>query len=200
MSSLPKKRITPEEYLAIERRAETKSEYYKGEMFAMTGASRAHNLITVNLASELRNRLKGRRCETFASDMRVKVSRSGLYTYPDVVVVCGEPRFEDDRADTLLNPTLIAEVLSPTTESYDRGRKFDHYQSLNSLKEYVLVSQDRFSVDLFRRQPDGDWVVTGIKDASQVVRFTSLNCEVPMSEIYRQVDLPAGSSDLGAVE
>ena len=195
MSSLPKKRISPEEYLAIERQAQTKNEYYNGEMFAMTGATSSHNLITVNLASELRNRLRDRNCRTFAVDMRVKVSRSGLYTYPDVVVVCGEARFEDERADTLLNPTLIVEVLSPSTESYDRGRKFDHYQSLNSLKEYVLISQDRFSVDVFRRQPDGDWLVSGIKDPSQVVRLTSFNCEVPMSEIYRQVDLPAAASE-----
>src|SRR5919198_4874617 len=118
---------TPEEYLALERAARHKSEYVNGRIYALAGASRAHNLIVVNVSAELRAQLRGRPCETYASDMRVKVSQTGLYTYPDVVVVCGEPRFEDAQVDTLLNPTVIIEVLSESTESYDRGEKFAHY-------------------------------------------------------------------------
>src|SRR6266536_2639921 len=124
MSSLPKQRFTPEQYLALEREAEYKSEYYDGEIFAMSGASRAHNLVTVNIATQLNLQLKGRPCETYVGDMRVKVSPTGLYTYPDIVVVCGEPVFEDGQADTLVNPTVLIEVLSPTSEDYDRGRRF----------------------------------------------------------------------------
>ena len=143
MPAMPKPLLTPEEYLARERRAETKSEYLRGEVFAMAGASRAHNLIASNAAGELRQQLRDRPCEVYPSDMRVKVSPSGLYTYPDVTVVCGEPQFEDAEVDTLLNPKVLVEVLSPSTADYDRGGKFTHYRRLPSLQEYVLISQDR---------------------------------------------------------
>ena len=140
MSSLPKARFTPEEYLALERQAEYRSEFFHGEIFAMAGASREHNLIAGNVSRELGNQLKGRPCETYQSDMRVKVSDTGLYTYPDVVVACGELAFEDDEVDTLLNPTLLIEVLSESTESYDRGKKFGYYRTIQSLAEYLLVA------------------------------------------------------------
>src|ERR1017187_5873973 len=157
MSTLPKTYLTPEQYLEIERKAEFKSEYYQGEMFAMAGARWAHNLILLNLASELRQQLRSRPCSVTSSDMRVRVNAKGLYTYPDVVVVCGEPQFLDERRDTLLNPTLIVEVLSESTEQYDRGRKFEHYRPLESLAEYLLVSSERVSVERYTRQPDGSW-------------------------------------------
>src|ERR1700750_1609066 len=123
MSTQPNRYLTPEEYLSIERKAEGRSEYLKGEMFAMVGASRAHNLIVTNLTRELSQQLKGKPCEVYPNDMRVRIPAMGLYTYPDVVVACGTPLFEDDHVDTLLNPTLIVEVLSESTESYDRGKK-----------------------------------------------------------------------------
>ena len=140
MSSQIQKHYTPEEYLALERQAQYKSEYYAGEIFAMAGASRWHNLIVTNVLRELSLQLKGRPCTTYPSAMRVKISPTGLYTYPDVTVVCGAARFEDTQQDTLLNPTLIVEVLSESTEAYDRGGKFAHYRKLNSLLEYVLIT------------------------------------------------------------
>ena len=135
MSAVPKPYLTPQEYLARERRAETKSEYLRGGVFAMSGASRNHNLVATNVAAELRQQLRDRDCEVHQSDMRVKISSTGLYTYPDVTVVCGEPEFEDEEVDTLLNPKVIVEVLSPSTADYDRGGKFTHYRRLPSLRE-----------------------------------------------------------------
>src|SRR6266404_1708800 len=154
MSSVPKTFLTPEQYLEIERKAEFKSEYFQGEMFAMAGAREAHNLIALNLAAALHPQLRARPCRAYISDMRVRVSATGLYTYPDILVVCGEPQFLDERRDTLLNPNLIVEVLSPSTEAYDRGRKFEHYRSVESLSEYLLVSSERIIAELFTRQPD----------------------------------------------
>src|SRR5437868_8492820 len=141
MSSQPKTLLTPEEYLAIERKAEYRSEYLNGEMFAMTGASRKHNLIALNIAGELRQQLKSKPCEAYVNDMRVRIPATDLYTYPDVTVVCGDPEFEDAFIDTLLNPTLLIEVLSESTESYDRGKKFGYYRTIQSLAEYLLVAQ-----------------------------------------------------------
>ncbi|MCG9129442.1 Uma2 family endonuclease, partial [Candidatus Poribacteria bacterium] len=138
---------TPEEYLIKERSADFKSEYRDGDIVAMPGASRQHNLITVNISSGLHIQLIDRSCEVYTNDMRVKVSDTGLYTYPDVVVVCEEPNFEDNNFDTLLNPTVIVEVLSPSTETYDRNEKFTSYQTLESLQEYILVSQNNKVVE-----------------------------------------------------
>jgi len=188
MSTLPKKRYTPEEYLALERQAEHKSQYYDGEIFAMAGASRRHNLIAMNIGSELRTRLRGRPCEVYGSDMRVKVSPTGLYTYPDVVVVCGEPRFEDDHEDTLLNPTLIVEVLSPSTEDYDRGRKFAHYRRIESLAEYVLVAQQEHHVERFRRQETGEWVLRETDRPDDTLALASIDCELALVEVYDKVE------------
>jgi Uma2 family endonuclease len=148
-------RLTEAEYLEIERTAEWKSEFFNGEMFAMAGATPEHVLIAGNVAAELRLQLRGRPCRVYPVDLRVKVSDTGLYTYPDVVVVCGEPRFDELRGDTLLNPTLIVEVLSSSTEAYDRGDKFAHYRRLDSLQEYVLVAQDRCRIERFLRQKEG---------------------------------------------
>src|SRR5271165_4915242 len=160
-SAAPKKRYTPQEYLALERQAAYKSEYLDGNIIAMAGASREHNLITGNLGRSIGNQLEHRPCETYASDMRVLVSKTGLYTYPDVSVVCGDALFLDDEKDTLLNPTVIVEVLSPTTEMYDRGKKSGHYRRLASLREYVLVAQDEVHVERYLRQGD-DWLLTDL--------------------------------------
>jgi Uma2 family endonuclease len=179
-------RVSPEEYLAIERQADTKSSYIDGEIIPMPGASRVHNLIMLSLGGELRARMKGRACEVFASDMRVLVSDSGMYTYPDIVVVRGQPQLLDNHFDTLLNPTVIIEVLSSSTESFDRGRKLQNYQRLDSLCEYILVSQDEPLVERMVRNGDS-WSLTEFRGLDAIVRFESLDCEVASSEIYDRV-------------
>lgn len=186
MSAEPIRLLTPEEYLAIERAAETKSEYLDGQMFAMAGASRDHVLITGNLGSLLRDQLRPRGCRTYTSDLRVAVGATGLYTYPDVVVVCGEERFEDAEVDTLLNPTLLVEVLSPSTESYDRGRKFDHYRALESLREYVLVSQSEAKVERYTRQEDGTWNYAVAEGLGSVLQLPGAGCELRLADVYDQ--------------
>ncbi len=187
MSTVPKTDLSHAEYLRRERAADYKSEYYKGEMFAMAGASRKHNLIAGNLVREFGNELKLRSCEVYPSDMRVKVDPTGLYTYPDVVVVCDEPKLEDEHFDTLLNPTLLVEVLSDSTESYDRGPKFKQFRRIGSLKEFVLVAQDRISVECYVRRSDDTWTLRDYDAIEEIVRFESLGVEVAMEEIYRRV-------------
>jgi len=192
---------TPTEYLRRERGALQKSEYREGQVLAMAGASRAHNLIAGNIYAELRQQLRGGPCEVYVADMRVKVSRSGLYTYPDVVAACGEIRFEDDASDTLVNPTLIIEVLSPTTEAYDRGEQFAHYRRLEALREYLLLSQDRVRAEHYVR--DGDrWVLTEASALGDVLTFPSMGCSVRLADVYDRVQLsplpPAEPSERGA--
>ena len=189
MNPQPKPRLTPEDYLAIERSAEFKSEYFDGEIFAMAGASRAHNSIVLNTGSEIRQHLKNRSCKAYVNDMRVKVNPTGLYAYPDVIVVCGKEQFEDTHLDTLLNPTLIIEVLSDSTEAYDRGRKFEHYRHLDSLVEYVLIAQQRPHVESFRRQSDQHWLLTECSGLDATLRLQSIDCDLALAEIYAKVEL-----------
>jgi Uma2 family endonuclease len=189
MSSPLKKRFTPEEYLAIERQAQPKSEYLNGEIFAMSGASPRHVLIVTNVVAQLAVQLKQHLCTVFSTDLRVKVSPTGLYTYPDVVVVCGQLQFDDDQKDTLLNPTLIVEVLSESTEDYDRGRKFEHYRALDSLMEYVLIAQDKFHVEHFLRQSGGHWLLSETNRLEDTMRLTSIGCDLVLAEVYDKVDL-----------
>ncbi len=191
--ALAKKYYTPDEYLELEREAEYKSEYIDGQVYAMTGASRAHNVITSNINRVIGTVLLNRPCEVYSADMRVNVSLSGVYVYPDVVVVCGEPYFEDREVDTLLNPTVIIEVLSPSTEPYDRGEKFTRYLQLRSLVDYVLVSQDRIRVEHYTRQGDEseEWTYATMSDLSNdVLRLASIECDVALTDIYRKVQLP----------
>lgn len=193
---------TPEEYLALERAAVEKSEYINGHIYpmqeseyvnrrtrAMAGASRRHNLIAGNLFGELHEQLKERPCEVYVSDMRVKVDPGGMYTYPDVTVVCGRPQFEDTQIDTLVNPTLIIEVLSPSTEAYDRGEKFAHYRGLVSLRDYLLVAQDRVHVEHYARQGE-QWVLSEIDDPAAILLLPSTDCVLPLSEVYDKVEFP----------
>ena len=180
---------TPEEYLAMERQATQKSEYVNGRIYAMTGASRAHNRVVLNLAAALHGQLRGGPCEAYVSDMRVKVSETGLYTYPDVVVACGEPRFEDAHVDTLIDPTAIIEVLSDSTEGYDRGAKFAHYRRLASLQEYVLIAQDTVRVERYVREGER-WVLTEIAGSAEALTLTSVGCTIPLRDIYERVELP----------
>ena len=186
--------LTPEEYIALERKAipdaETvRSEYMKGEIIAMSGASFAHNLITMNISARLHDRLRDSRCVVFANEMRVSIPSVKSYFYPDVGVVCGEPRFEDDVFDTLLNPIVIVEVLSPSTEAYDRGEKFSHYRQLQSLQEYVLVSQDKVHVDHYVRHAT-QWILTDFRELEQHLPLTSIQRELPLQEIYESVSFP----------
>lgn len=188
MASQPKTPYTPETYLEMDRGSEFKNEYFNGEIFAMTGASRKHSLITFNIALSLGPQLKGRQCEAYVSDMRVKVRSSGLYTYPDVIVICAEPEFEDEQKDTLLNPTLIVEVLSESTEAYDRGKKFEHYQTLKSLSDYILVAQETACVECYIRQGDGNWLYSAYEEIDDTIELASVRCALPLSEVYDKVE------------
>ena len=183
--------LTPKEYLAFERKATTKHEYLNGQIVAMSGASFAHNFITVNIATSLNVQLMEGECRVATSDMRVKVTEIDSYFYPDVVVVCGEPRAEDDTFDTLLNPVLIVEVLSPSTEGYDRGEKFDHYQQIVSLKDYILISQDEVRVEHYCRQ-ESEWLQSEFQGLEDVLSLLSIGCELRLSDIYRRVEVASG--------
>lgn len=193
MSTQPKTLLTEEQYLEIERKAEYKSEYFAGEMFAMAGAKEAHNLLVTNLVRELSQQLRERPCRVYSNDMRVRIPSSGLYTYPDVIAVCGEPNFRDEQRDTLLNPNLVVEVLSPSTEAYDRGRKFEHYRSIGSVSEYLLVSSDRIHVDLYTRQADGRFLLTSACGLEETLELESAGCWVTLSALYEKVEFaPSG--------
>jgi Uma2 family endonuclease len=189
MSPQVKAYYTPEEYLALERQAEDKSEYFNGEIFAMTGASRRHNLVTANVLASLHTQLRGRPCETYPGDMRVKVSPTGLYTYPDVVVVCNEPLFDDKQRDTLLNPTVLVEVLSESTASYDRGEKFEHYRRLGSLAEYLVAAQNKYHVEHYVRQPDNRWLLSETDDVRATIHLSSIECDLALADIYDKVEV-----------
>ena len=180
---------TPEEYLALERSAEVKSEYIDGQIVMMTGARKEHNTVTVNLVMHVGPRLRGGPCGIYAGDMRVRVADTDLYTYPDVIVVCGDPVFEDAELDTLLNPTVLFEILSPTTERYDRGEKFARYRRLASLREYVLVSQDRPRVEHYLRQGDV-WVFTAVDGLGAAVTLPTLDISVALRDIYERIEFP----------
>lgn len=177
---------TVEEYLAFERNAPYKNEFHDGQIYAMTGASRKHNLITINIARELSLQLKKRTCEAYGSDMRVKAAKAHSYHYPDAVVVCGAPEFEDACVDTLLNPTLLVEVLSPSTESYDRGGKFAHYRKIPTLREYLLVAQDQPSIERYVRQEDV-WILSEAIGLDATIPLESIDCTLSLREVYGKV-------------
>lgn len=188
MATVPKHYITPEEYLAIERKAEFRSEYFRGEMFAMAGASAKHNLIVLNAGATLREQLKPKPCVVYPSDLRVRIESSNLYTYPDLSVVCGEPKLDTDQGDVLLNPIVIVEVLSDSTEAYDRGKKFEHYRTIPTLKHYVLISQDRQSIDCFSVQADGTWVLSNCQGPEGSLHLDAIDCQLSAAEVYAKVE------------
>jgi Uma2 family endonuclease len=188
MSTQPKTLVTPEQYLEIERKAEYKSEYLNGEMFAMAGGRAPHNQIGANIIFELVRQTRQRQCIVYTSNQRVAIEATGLYTYPDAAVVCSEPRFLDKTRDTLLNPSLILEVLSPSTEAYDRGRKFAHYKKIDSLAEYLLISSEEMHADLFRRMPDGSWTVVSAEKPEDVLELPSIGCRLVMADVYEKVE------------
>jgi Uma2 family endonuclease len=187
MSTQPKPHFTVEEYLAIERAADYKSEYFEGEIFAMAGASRKHNLITLNVGSNSNQQLKERECEVYVSAMRVRVRATDLLTYPDVVVVCGEPQFNDEESDTLLNPTLIVEVLSKSTKNFDRGDKFEQYRTMESFSEYLLIAQDKIYAEQYIRQNTGDWLLKVFNQVEDTIQLASIQCRLPIGTIYSKV-------------
>ncbi len=191
MSAAPKHRFTVAEYLARERTAEHKSEFFNGEIFAMPGASPQLNIIKDNLIGEIGSALRGSPCRTFPSDQRVKVDRTGLFTYPDIVIVCGQPRYDADDPHTLVNPQVVIEVLSPTTEAYDRGAKFRHYQQLPSVREYVLVSQEQALIERFERQLDDRWLLTTFAGTAAEVSLGTVAVRFPMQAVYAGVELPS---------
>lgn len=189
MSTLPKSCLTPEEYLEIERAAETRSEYFQGEMFAMSGATLVHNRLVWRLSTLLDRALTARGCLGCANEMRVRVGDSTLYTYPDVVVACGELQFLDGCQDTLLNPSLIIEVLSPSTEAYNRGRKFDHYRSIKSLQEYLLISTELQKAELFTRQSPDRWLLTIAEGPAGAIDLQTAGYRLSLTDLYDGIDV-----------
>jgi Uma2 family endonuclease len=187
VSTLPKKSFTPEEYLELERKAEDKSEYYNGQILAMSGASRWHDRIVTQLAFLIERHLASKPCEAFSSGMRILAVPSGLYTYPDLSVACEEPQFTDSQVDTLTNPTLLVEVLSPSTESYDRGTKAKLYRAIPSLRELLIVSQDSYEVELYRRQPGGTWQLIEASGLDASIELQSIGYTLRLSELYEKV-------------
>jgi Uma2 family endonuclease len=179
--------LSPEQYLEIERAATTRSEYFNGRMYAMVGGKYNHARIGPNLSGELYMALKKSSCEVVSSDMRIRVSPSGLYTYPDIAVVCGKPEFADDQRDTLVNPALIIEVLSPSTEACDRGFKASQYRTIPSLQEHALVPQFEPRIEIFRRQPTGDWLLSEYAGKEAIWRFASVNCEIALADVYDRI-------------
>ncbi len=186
---LPAEKLLPSawEYLKMERASEIRHEFIQGEIYAMIGASRKHNLIDANILAALHGQLKKRPCEIYANDMRVKISAGGDYVYPDIVAVCGEPRLEDKELDTLLNPTLVVEILSKTTEAYDRGGKFAVYRTLESLREYLLIAQDKVYMEHYVRQDDNRWLLSETADLQDRLELPAIKCQLEMADIYAKV-------------
>jgi Uma2 family endonuclease len=188
MSSQPVSFLTPDEYLELERRAEQKSEYFQGETFAMAGASPRHVRIVTNIVIELGRQLKGASCQVFSTDLRIRVMSTGLFTYPDVTVVCGELRYADTHKDTVVNPVVLIEVLSDSTRDYDRGRKFQHYRAIESLAEYLTIEQDEPHLEHYVRQPENRWLLTEIAAREQGVTLASIGCTLALNDIYDKVE------------
>ncbi|HST52318.1 MAG TPA: Uma2 family endonuclease [Pyrinomonadaceae bacterium] len=181
--------VTPDEYLTAERLSETRSEYLDGVVCPMTGGSLTHIQITSNLTAELSVQLRSRPCRVLAIDLKVRIPDSRKFFYPDVTVVCGEPQFHDERKDIILNPILVIEVLSPSIEAFDRGAKFQAYQTIESLKEYVLVAQDTPIIEQYVRQADGKWTYTSVAGLESSIALPSVECTLNLSAVYDKVDL-----------
>jgi Uma2 family endonuclease len=190
MSAAPQQHLSFDDWLAIERTiTDQRSEYIAGEVFAMAGGTEEHNLIVANMVRELGNQLKERPCRVYPSDMKVHIAAADVGTYPDVMVICGERRFHDGRRDVVTNPTLIVEVLSDFTEAYDRGDKFRHYRSIESLQAYLLLSQYQMQAELFLRQPDGTWSLSSYQDPSESIPLRVVEAELSLAEAYDKVEL-----------
>lgn len=187
MASHPKHIFTPDEYLELERKAEFKSEYLNGQIYAMAGASPAHSAITFNLSVEVGTQLKGKPCQGHSSDMKIRTSYKGLYSYPDLSIVCDEPLFHDEKGDVLINPKVIFEILSPSTEAFDRGAKFLRYQTIDTLTDYILIAQDEARVEHFIRQSDGGWLLYIIRGLESKLSIPSIDCTISLAGLYDKI-------------
>ena len=187
MSSLPDYYLSPKEYLAIERRAEYKSEYVDGVMYAMAGGSERHNLIAANLIIAIGAQLRDHPCRIYPSDLKVRVPNSRRFFYPDVSIVCGETQFADEEKDVVLNPVVVIEVLSDSTAAFDRGKKFQSYQQIESLREYLLVSQDEYVVEHFLRRDDGRWLYTKAGGLDESLALPTVKCRLALADVYSKV-------------
>jgi Uma2 family endonuclease len=188
MIAQPQKHYSPEEYLALEETAEYKNEYYQGKILAMSGSSVNHNRIVGNLLFVLSTPLETKPCEVFASNLRLLVKKNGLYTYPDVMVVCGRIEYVKGRTDTITNPVVIFEVLSESTQAHDRGAKFELYRAIETLQDYVLVDQARVHVEYFHGLEDGRWLLTEFNDLEAVLMLESVGVEISLSRVYQRVE------------
>jgi Uma2 family endonuclease len=186
---------TFKDYLAAEREAEVRHEYVNSQVFDMVGASENHNIIVANLTTLFVSQMRGRPCVVFANDMKVRVDAMDACKYPDITALCGEREFLDDRRDVLTNPSLIIEVLSDSTEAYDRGEKFAIYRRIQSLKEYVLVAQNRMCAELYTKQVDGGWLLTEYNDDDDKIVVTSVECTLVLHEVYDKVEFQLKESD-----
>ncbi|MBN1430691.1 MAG: Uma2 family endonuclease [Anaerolineae bacterium] len=196
MMAQPEPYISEEAYLESERSSTIKHEYFRGRMYAMTGAKESHNLIAANTLASLHSQLRQKPCRVYSSDMRIKVLRTGLNTHPDVVVICGQPQFTDDVHDTIVNPIVIVEVLSASTERYDRGMKFQNYRTIDTLQDYVLISQDHHHVEHYTRQESGLWLLQEVDGLEEEIHIQSIECTLPLKDVYEKVELEQSNSDL----
>jgi Uma2 family endonuclease len=188
MSAIPKTKISPEEYLVLERNSPEKNEFYRGEIFAMAGAGNNHNIIIGNIIGEMHAFLKGKGCTVYPSDMRLHIPENSLYTYPDVMVVCGPKQFLDEKKDTLLNPSIIVEVLSPNTEGYDRGEKFRLYRSIASLQEYIMVDSRSYTLEKYARNAAGSWVLTDAQGLQANILLQTIEYSLKLEDVYAGVE------------
>ena len=188
MNAVPEPYYTLDDYFALEESGEGKHEYFQGRIFAMTGATGTHNLITANVIASLHPQLRGKKCKVYPGDLRVEVEATGLYTYPDVSVICGPLQYVGTRRDTITNPTLLVEVLSPGTESYDRGKKFQHYRALETLRDYLLIAQDATRVEHYTRRNDHQWLLTEYTTLDQSVPLDAIAGALPLAAIYEEVE------------
>jgi Uma2 family endonuclease len=190
MASNPVTRVTEEEYLAIDRAGEVRSEFFDGEMFAMSGGSMRHAQLQANLHGELYVALRDKDCRAFTSDFRVRVSPGRMYAYPDITVVCGRPLLADEHQDILVNPTVILEVLSPSTEYYDRGVKFRRYRAIESLRDYILVSQDEIRIEQYTRRDPNTWTLRDYQRPEEELRIDSIGVSLALARVYDRIELP----------
>jgi Uma2 family endonuclease len=194
MSTAPQETWSVPDYLAFERASAEKHEYLDGDIYLMNGASANHNLIVGNIYASLHTQLRQRPCVVYPSDLRVKVNQTGLYTYPDISVTCDPPQFEDTQQDTLLNPAVIVEVLSPSTENDDRGKKFQHYRTLDSLQEYLLASQDSPRLERYLRQENEQWLFSDVTQLDTPLELPSIGCTLLLSDVYEKVTFERDAS------
>jgi Uma2 family endonuclease len=195
MTAQPIPTLSEEDYLVYERASPIRHEYYRGRIYAMTGAKEPHNLIAGNTIATLHSQLRRKPCRVYPSDMRIKVLRTGLNTYPDVTIVCGQPQFTDAIHDTLTNPTIIVEILSASTERYDRGLKFENYRTIETLRDYLLIAQDHYHVEHYARQANGQWLLSEATQLENAIDLQSIECTLRLEDVYEKVELERDNED-----